>query len=64
MGERLGKDARVSIDGKDYMPLGTDLQASVKRDVQAVKDHKAIPNETPVHGYIYDVEKGALINVV
>ena len=63
VGERLGDEAKQSITGKDYMPIGTDLYASVKRDVKTVQDYKAIPDDTPVHGFIYDVKKGALIPV-
>lgn len=62
--KRLGKEAREHISNKDYMPLGTDLVASVKRDVQVVKDFPAIPNDTPVHGFIYDVTNGSLKPVV
>jgi len=62
--KRLGKEAREHIADKDYMPLGTDLVASVKRDVQVVKDFPAIPNDTPVHGFIYDVTNGSLKPVV
>lgn len=58
--ERLGAEAKESISGKDFLPLGPDLQASVKRDVAAVKNYKAIPDDTPVHGFIYDVKTGAL----
>lgn len=60
---RLGSEAKDSITGKDFMPIGTDLNASVKRDVDAVKNYKAIPEDTPVHGFIYDVKNGALIPV-
>lgn len=62
--KRLGREAREHIHDKDYMPLGTDLVASVKRDVQVVKDYPAIPNDTPVHGFIYDVTDGSLKPVV
>lgn len=62
--KRLGKEAREHIHDNDYMPLGTDLVASVKRDVQIVKDYPAIPNDTPVHGFIYDVANGSLEPVV
>ena len=62
--KRLGKEAREHIADKDYMPLGTDLVASVKRDVQVVKDFPAIPNDTPVHGFIYDVTNGSLKPVI
>ncbi|DBA92234.1 TPA: hypothetical protein ACH3X1_015941 [Trebouxia sp. C0004] len=62
--KRLGREAREHIHDKDYMPIGTDLVASVKRDVQVVKDYPAIPNDTPVHGFIYDVTDGSLKPVV
>lgn len=60
---RLGTEAKDSIHGKDFMPIGTDLHASVKRDVETVKNYKAIPDDTPVHGFIYDVKNGSLIPV-
>ena len=64
MGADIGEEAKQDIHGFDYMPLGTDLEASVKRDVATVKNYKAIPNDTPVHGFIYNVEDGSLTPVV
>lgn len=61
--ERLGPEAHEHVEGLDFMPIGTDLHASVKRDVQIVKEYKAIPNDTPVHGFIYDVKNGSLLPV-
>ena len=56
----MGQEAKDDIHGFDFMPIGTDLQASVKRDVNIVKEYKAIPDDTPVHGFIYDVANGSL----
>ncbi len=40
-----------------------DLAQSVKEDVNRIKNHPLVPNDIPVHGYIYDVGTGKLNEV-
>ena len=41
----------------------SDLAASVVEDVRRIKNHPLVPGDIPVHGYIYDVKTGGLIEV-
>ena len=40
-----------------------DQNESVKADVERIKSHSLVPNDIPVHGYIYDCKTGKLIEV-
>ncbi|MBS2017452.1 MAG: carbonic anhydrase [Deltaproteobacteria bacterium] len=39
------------------------LEASVVEDVQRIRRHPLVPRYIPVHGYIYQVETGRLVEV-
>jgi carbonic anhydrase len=41
----------------------TDLAASVVEDVRRIRGHPLVPGGIPIHGYIYDVKSGKLIEV-
>ncbi len=58
----MGPEAKKEVEGKDFMPF-RDLEASIRTDVNIVKQTKAIPDDVPVHGFIYDVKNGALTPV-
>jgi carbonic anhydrase len=59
MVEKLGDEA-ASID---FLPF-SDLEASVKEDVNRIRQHPLVPDDIPVAGYIYDVKTGRLQEVV
>ncbi|MGD0106830.1 MAG: carbonic anhydrase [Rhodopila sp.] len=41
----------------------TDLNASVIADVKRIRAHPLVPGRIPVHGYVYDVRSGRLLEV-
>jgi carbonic anhydrase len=59
MVEKLGSDAG-SID----FPPFSDLDASVREDVERIHAHPLVPDDIPVSGYVYDVKTGRLREVV
>jgi carbonic anhydrase len=40
-----------------------DLNASVLEDVRRIRAHRLVPSRIPIHGYVYDVRTGRLIEV-
>ena len=40
-----------------------DLEASVVEDVQRIRSHPLVARDIPVHGFVYDVRSGRLIEV-
>jgi carbonic anhydrase len=40
-----------------------DLAASVAIDVERIRQHSLVPGEIPIHGYIYEVTTGRLVEV-
>jgi carbonic anhydrase len=53
--ERLGDAAREI----DFMPF-SDLDQSVRDDVQFLKDSPLIPDEIPIRGFVHDVKTGGV----
>ena len=53
-----------SVDGK-FIKWHTisDLAASVVEDVERIRAHPLVPKDIPIHGYIYDVKNGRLVEV-
>src|SRR5256885_11707337 len=49
-----GSDAAEQID---FLPF-SDLNASVTDDVKRIREHRLIPNDIAVRGFIYDVKSG------
>jgi carbonic anhydrase len=56
--EELGADA----SDIDFLPFA-DLEQSVRDDVALIRSSPLIPNDIPVHGFIYDVKTGRLSEV-
>jgi carbonic anhydrase len=54
----LGADASQI----DFLPF-RDLEDSVRRDVETVRNSPLIPKDIPVSGFIYDVRNGRLLEV-
>ena len=60
--ERLRRDTGADASGIDFLTF-SDLDESVRQDVAAIRDSPFIPDEIPVHGYVYDVRTGRLREV-
>ena len=58
MRERLGDEA-AEIDWLTF----ADLEQSVVDDVQRIRAHPLVPDDIPVHGFVYDVRSGRLSEV-
>jgi len=56
--DETGKDAS-SID---FLPF-PDLEQSVRDDIQRIKASPFLSDDTPVHGFVYDVKSGKLTPV-
>ncbi|MCA1692918.1 MAG: beta-class carbonic anhydrase [Acidimicrobiales bacterium] len=59
MVEKLGEEAGAI----DFLTF-SDNEASVREDVDRIRQHPLIPDDIPVSGYIYDVTSGRLEEVV
>jgi len=53
-----------SVEGEfvDWLTID-DLERSVVRDVQRIRAHPLVPRRIPIHGYVYDVRTGRLVEV-
>ncbi|HEU4386091.1 MAG TPA: carbonic anhydrase [Anaeromyxobacteraceae bacterium] len=53
-----------SVEG-DYIDwlAFDDLEASVVRDVRRLRQHPLVPRSIPIHGHVYDVRSGRLLEV-
>jgi carbonic anhydrase len=47
----------------DFLPF-SDLEESVRQDVQRIEENEFIPKDIPVRGFIYDVRSGKLTEVI
>lgn len=59
---KIKEDLGVDTTGRDFLPF-TDLEQSVRDDVEIIKDSELIPGDITVSGAIYDVETGELREV-
>ena len=57
--EQLGADA----SDIDFLPF-SDVEQSVRDDVELIRSSPLIPNDMPVTGFIYDVKDGTINQVV
>lgn len=46
----------------DWLTIGDQVE-SVRTDVLRIRSHPLVPSDIPVHGYIYDVKTGQLVEV-
>jgi carbonic anhydrase len=56
---KIQADLGVDVGERDFLPF-TDLEQSVRDDVQIIRDSPLIPKNIPVSGAIYDVHTGKL----
>jgi carbonic anhydrase len=59
VGEGPGSDAGHAID---WLTIA-DNEASVVEDVTRIRNHPLVPAGIPIHGFIYDVTTGRLVEV-
>jgi carbonic anhydrase len=59
VGEGPGSDAGDDID---FLTI-SDSTASVTEDVERIRNHPLVPSRIPIHGYLYDVRTGRLVEV-
>jgi carbonic anhydrase len=56
--EQLGVDA----SGIDFLPF-SDVEQSVRDDVELIRSSPLIPNDTKVTGFVYDAKTGKIQQV-
>ncbi len=61
--EKIKQDLGVDTTGRDFLPF-SNLEQSVRDDVQALRDSDLIPDDITISGAIYDVKSGVLREVV
>jgi len=61
--KNLGPDGKKELAGLDFQPF-PDLEKAVEDDVKLLKASKAIHDNVPITGWIYDVETGKVKQVV
>ena len=60
--EQLQHDLGVDVSDKDFLPF-TDIEESVREDVQLLKDSPLIPEDVIINGAVYDVDTGRMTEV-
>lgn len=60
---KIKDDLGVDATGRDFLPF-SDLEQSVRDDVQTLRDSDLIPDDIAISGAIYDVRSGELREVV
>ena len=60
---RIKEDLGVDASGQDFLPF-SNLENSVREDVEKIRTSELIPNNVSVSGAIYDVKTGELREVV
>ena len=60
--QQLHRDTGADASGIDFLPF-SDLDESVRQDVETIRSSPFIPNEIPVRGFVYDVRTGSLREV-
>ncbi|ADG07549.1 beta-class carbonic anhydrase [Kyrpidia tusciae] len=59
---RLGPDSAKAASNIDFLPF-TDLEQSVRDDVETLRNSPLIPSDVLVYGAVYDVHTGEVIPV-
>ena len=60
--EMLRRDLNADATGIDFLPF-TDLDESVREDVQTIRSSPLIADDISVRGFVYDVKSGRLREV-
>lgn len=61
--QKLGATAAAEIATLDFLPF-SDLEQAVKDDIAFLKKQSAIPKDTAISGWVYEVETGRVRQVV
>ena len=61
--EQLRNDLGADASNVDFLPF-SDLDESVRTDVQTLRSSPLIPKDIPISGFVYDVHTGRLRQVV
>jgi carbonic anhydrase len=61
--DRLQRKLGVDASGVDFLPF-SNLEESVREDVQSIRSSPLIPNEIRVSGFVYEVRTGKLQKVI
>lgn len=59
---KIQTDLGVDVGGRDFLPF-TDLEQSVRDDVETIRESALIPKSITISGAIYDVKTGKLTPV-
>jgi len=60
---KIKEDLGVDTTGRDFLPF-SDLEQSVRDDVETLRNSDLIPDDISISGAIYDVQTGELREVV
>ena len=60
---KIKEDLGVDTTGRDFLPF-SDLEQSVRDDVETLRNSELIPDDITISGAIYDVQTGELREVV
>ncbi|MGH2370192.1 MAG: beta-class carbonic anhydrase [Chloroflexota bacterium] len=60
--DQLRRDLNADAASIDFLPF-SDLEASVRQDVETIRSSPLIPDDIPVSGFVYDVRTGRLNEV-
>ena len=60
--DMLRNDLNADASGIDFLPF-SDLDESVRQDVQTIRSSPLIPDDIPVTGFVFDVKSGRLREV-
>ena len=60
---KIKEDLGVDAAGRDFLPF-SDLEQSVRDDVETLRNSNLIPDDISISGAIYDVQSGELREVV
>jgi carbonic anhydrase len=58
--QKLSGTLGTSLAGMDFLPLGPDVTASVRADVNCLRDSPVLAPDSDVRGYVYDVSTGRI----
>ena len=56
---QLQQDLGVDVEGQDFLPF-TDVEVSVREDVDVLRQSPLIPNDVTISGAVYDVDTGRI----
>jgi len=60
--DQLKQDLNADASAIDFLPF-SDVDASVRRDLETIRANPLIPSDIPVRGFVYDVTTGRLREV-